>query len=39
MGAAWIKRYDVGVDANYFTPVSIEEIVTFFEEKQNESNL
>lgn len=34
-----IKRYDVGVDANHFTPVSIEEIVAFFEEKQNESNI
>ena len=31
--AAGLKRYDVGVDANHFKPVSIEEIVAFFEEK------
>lgn len=30
--AAGIKRYDVGVDANEFKPVSIEEIIRFFEE-------
>jgi calcineurin-like phosphoesterase family protein len=28
-----IKRYDVGVDANNFTPISIEEIVAFFDKK------
>lgn len=25
-----ILRYDVGVDANYFSPVSVEDILTFF---------
>lgn len=35
MRAAGTKRYDVGVDANNFTPVSIEEIIAFFED-QNE---
>ena len=29
-----LKRYDVGVDANGFKPVSLEEIVTFFERDQ-----
>ena len=38
MRAAGIKRYDVGVDANNFTPVSIEEIVAFFEEEQDGPN-
>ena len=31
MRAAGIRRFDVGVDANNFTPVSIEEIVAFFD--------
>jgi len=26
-----LRRYDVGVDANWFTPVSVEEIVAFFQ--------
>ena len=26
-----LRRYDVGVDANYFKPVSIDEIIKFFE--------
>ena len=28
---AGIKRYDVGVDANYMVPVSIDEIIEFFQ--------
>lgn len=35
MRAAGLKRYDVGVDANQFAPVSIEDIIAFFED-QNE---
>ena len=26
-----LRKYDVGVDANYMAPVSIEDIVTFFQ--------
>lgn len=26
-----LRRYDVGVDANHMTPVSAEEIITFFQ--------
>ncbi len=32
MRIAGTRRYDVGVDANDFKPVSIEEIIVFFEE-------
>ena len=37
--AAELKRYDVGVDANGFKPVSIEEIIAFFDKKGNENEL
>ena len=37
--AAGLKRYDVGVDANRFKPVSAEEIIAFFDEKGEENEL
>ena len=33
--AEGIRRYDVGVDANNFFPVSVKQIVDFFGEKVN----
>ena len=28
-----VKRYDIGVDANNFFPVSVKQIIDFFERK------
>lgn len=32
-----LRRYDVGVDANLFTPVSVEEIISFFDLRKETS--